>query len=918
MEGRLTGATGGDRYQRYAQSLAEPGVSQNVLSKYPVLGRLVMTVLDNWVDASAEFMKRLTQDWRELTLRLPTLRDGDRLVAFEALGDPHCGGRRVAVCRFESGAQLVYKPRSVRNDINFQELLRWVNERSEIPSLQTLEVIDRGVYGWVEFAAAHHCQSRFELQRFYRRQGAYIAILHVLAAQDFHYENVIAAGEQPLMVDLESILQPALVPDADDLAPAERALASELWSDSVLRIGLLPSRTFSRDDHELDLSGLGAVSDQITPMRFPRWADEGTDDMHQTLSEANLGYIQSSPIAPDEHLSIADFVEDIVEGFVAVYELFAANRETLLAPNGPLAAFAHEETRRIVRPSMAYAMLLQSGCHPHFLADGLSRELQFDRLLSTQPLSGQHRHARIAAAERKDLWNLDIPRFTTRPDSRDLWSSSGERIPRALSETGLEAVRRRIRRMSDDERELQTWMIRTSIATSSLSATHGRRAQAESAGRQGIESNGEPLAAATEIGDRLARSSIRSGGTAMWIGLASQGGERWGISPVGPDLYEGLAGIAMFLAYLGWVSSEQQYVDLARAAVRTLRTQYARGTLDRSIGGFAGLGGHVYASTHLAATLDDDDLLLEAESAVAKIASLVDDDEGLDVIAGSAGSILALLALNRVRPRDDTLAVAVRCGERLLATAVETDEGLAWQRDEIAPRPLGGLGHGTAGFAWALFELFGATSDQRFRQAAIEAIRHDRSLFSPLAGNWLDLREDISDGREQGDDDHRCLAFWCHGSTGIGLTRMRCRRYWDDGAMHSEIDAAIDATIRHGFGSSHCLCHGDFGNLELLSMACRESPNSRLRADLARLSGESLASIEEHGCISGHILGLESPGLMMGSAGVGYGLLRLAVPERVPSVLLLDPPHNSVVGVDARSHGSGRELAFVRDGSSAD
>jgi lantibiotic modifying enzyme len=320
----------------------------------------------------------------------------------------------------------------------------------------------------------------------------------------------------------------------------------------------------------------------------------------------------------------------------------------------------------------------------------------------------------------------------------------------------------------------------------------------------------------------------------------------------------------------------------------------------------------------LAATLDDDDLLLEAESAVAKIASLVDDDEGLDVIAGSAGSILALLALNRVRPRDDTLAVAVRCGERLLATAVETDEGLAWQRDEIAPRPLGGLGHGTAGFAWALFELFGATSDQRFRQAAIEAIRHDRSLFSPLAGNWLDLREDISDGREQGDDDHRCLAFWCHGSTGIGLTRMRCRRYWDDGAMHSEIDAAIDATIRHGFGSSHCLCHGDFGNLELLSMACRESPNSRLRADLARLSGESLASIEEHGCISGHILGLESPGLMMGSAGVGYGLLRLAVPERVPSVLLLDPPHNSVVGVDARSHGSGRELAFVRDGSSAD
>ena len=31
--------------------------------------------------------------------------------------------------------------------------------------------------------------------------------------------------------------------------------------------------------------------------------------------------------------------------------------------------------------------------------------------------------------------------------------------------------------------------------------------------------------------------------------------------------------------------------------------------------------------------------------------------------------------------------------------------------------------------------------------------------------------------------------------------------------------------------------------------------------------------------------GHETPGLMMGLAGIGYGLLRLAWPERVPSVL---------------------------------
>ena len=35
---------------------------------------------------------------------------------------------------------------------------------------------------------------------------------------------------------------------------------------------------------------------------------------------------------------------------------------------------------------------------------------------------------------------------------------------------------------------------------------------------------------------------------------------------------------------------------------------------------------------------------------------------------------------------------------------------------------------------------------------------------------------------------------------------------------------------------------------------------------------------------------VEAPGLLVGLAGIGYGLLRLAYPERVPSVLVLAPP----------------------------
>ncbi len=51
-----------------------------------------------------------------------------------------------------------------------------------------------------------------------------------------------------------------------------------------------------------------------------------------------------------------------------------------------------------------------------------------------------------------------------------------------------------------------------------------------------------------------------------------------------------------------------------------------------------------------------------------------------------------------------------------------------------------------------------------------------------------------------------------------------------------------------------------------------------------------LASVEALGPRSGTPLGVETPGLMAGLAGVGYGLLRLAEPGRVPSILALELP----------------------------
>jgi len=80
------------------------------------------------------------------------------------------------------------------------------------------------------------------------------------------------------------------------------------------------------------------------------------------------------------------------------------------------------------------------------------------------------------------------------------------------------------------------------------------------------------------------------------------------------------------------------------------------------------------------------------------------------------------------------------------------------------------------------------------------------------------------------------------------------------------------------------------GNVELLLTATQTLDDPNCFGSLERITAMILESIDEHGWVTGVPLGIETPGLMTGIAGIGYELLRLATPQRVPSVLLLAPP----------------------------
>src|SRR5262249_23988722 len=224
---------------------------------------------------------------------------------------------------------------------------------------------------------------------------------------------------------------------------------------------------------------------------------------------------------------------------------------------------------------------------------------------------------RLVGAEVKDLQRGDVPLFTSRAESRDLWTSEGERIIEVFERPAVALVREGLRRMGEEDLARQEALIVTAIVASGDGA-----AQAEGVlprRKPNVTRGSEPIDLARDVGDMLCRDALQNEGCASWIGTTPVGGEgRSSVHPLDLTLYEGVPGCALFLAYLGAVTRDDSYRRVASKAVtlirRTLDRGRARGSPVASLGAFTGLGGIVYTLAHLAVLWDDPALIEEANA----------------------------------------------------------------------------------------------------------------------------------------------------------------------------------------------------------------------------------------------------------------------------------------------------------------
>ncbi len=892
-------------YSAYCRDNLGDGL-EHILGEFPVLGRILSVVCAQWRANVTDLLKRVDRD----RTRLHATLDVDPSSTLEqvrwGLSDPHRGGRSVAILSFGSDqdrVQIVYKPKDVQIEQRFNAILAVILaelDGSGEPFIRTL--LGGDDYGYVSFVAHEPCPAE-QYAQFYRNAGRLLAVLHLLGSTDCHLENLISRGPCIHLIDAETLFEGRTV----EVGSSESVTGEDPLEASVLRIGMLPTWTIRNNLEPVDISALGASSRTSKTVNVPGWRHVNTDAVIWATTDIAAVQPQSLPVDMGDPNPLANHFDDLIAGFVELYEL-AMRPETSAKIVSGVNGFAGVRRRLVPRNTRTYALLQERATSPRTLRSALARGYELDRLARSALLS-EERPAiwESFLAEIHDLENLDIPYFDYPLGSLEI-DGGGRVLSGILEQDGLTQAIERIQSLSTTDLAWQVRLMRGALTARYVSAMAAPQMLGDEAAQSEPTADGSNSQATTparfdvdSLRDLVESSSFpdRTGApswlTLQIIGEAGTDNTKFGLADMG--LYAGRIGIAAFNSAGDSVSPHQ--LSFAREVlaplerVLTSTDSFERFRFLRDAGlGMGGAGGflrgfEVLARTGLAAVIDFESLvaILIASITVESVAK----DRSFDVIGGAAGAVGSLARRHDLSPTDESQR-ALRLLAEHLRLAQQPATG-AWKPSFGISRPLTGLGHGASGNGLALIQAGVALADDDLIEAGARGLRYEADVFDAAEGNWPDFRE-IRPGPA-------FMMGWCAGAPGIGLARIEALhatpRHPDAGRWRQDIHAAAKATIAATGSPVDHLCCGNLGRAAFLreAGAWADDPSWLDAAVAIELDVRERAELSGRIRLSRYSLGSDpgseavAPGLMQGLSGAGLYLQSVQTGSRDLMTLII-------------------------------
>ena len=857
--------------------------------EYSYLARLISNIIINEINNVSTCLSNFISDKEEIENKLI----GNKLPKITSinsgLSDPHLDGKSVIKFNFENDEKLLFKPKVTKIDSAFNKLLESFPKEGLSFDFKPINVIEKDNYCWVEFINSKPCETKEEVAKYYKRIGGYLALIYILNGNDYHSENIIASGEYPVLVDLETIMHPVALHETfiDSNNPTD--IAGVDLHNSVMRTGLLPNWAAVMGDVQFDMSGLGAFGEQETPFKYNAWENINSDKMQVVKKDMKFAEKQNMPYLKDKVHIAYDYIDEILDGFKDLYNLIK-DKPYIITDE-----FLNDKKLRYVyRATQKYGTLLQHSFNPNLLQDGIQRGIYYD-FLSLQILENENSaklHWEIYKSELRQFANGDIPIFFMMSESSD-FVIDNDVIKNITPESTAKKINTKVSSLSNEDLKKQIRYINGAIQFRDIDKEITPEEFEEYKPSLDLDTlpKNKFIESAKSIIDLLKEYKIENENTISWIGIGFHHHSlKPHFKPVDSHMYEGTTGIGLFLAAYYKITKDESALNMFNKIVNGIESLLVSNERNNyyfnsfAIGISSGITSIIYCLTIYYQLLGNKKCLELAEKFAEKINDdNIKKDTKFDIIAGSAGAILAFLKLYSLTNNKDHLKKAVLCGEHILNNRKEFNGFKTIST--VDDKALTGFSHGAAGFAYALTKLYEKTNDQKYLDAAEEFIKYEDSLLNEQHSNWPDLREDQS-------EEFKGMSSWCHGGPGIALARFATLNTLDNKEIKRDINNGLNLAENNANNmlSDHCCC-GNIGLNELLYEAGKRLENQELvNKSIKNVSNliEDSQRLGIYRLFRNKPVQINNFGFMQGLTGIGYHLLKFTESENLPSVLIFE------------------------------
>ena len=877
--GQLSGLTTKEEYEYFNNViLKQADYLTNLFDIYPVLQRLIFESIINCCNYFYLLSKRLLTDREKI---IKDIYSGNTFSQIDniqiGISDSHHHSSEVAIITLDNNNKIVYKPHSLKIEKAFQTFSYELSKSTSYP-LKPIKIVEGDEYGWEEFIEFKSCKKQQEINAYYYRFGEILFLSYILNTTDMHYENLIAFGEYPIIIDCETVMDNNFIPQIKSATD----LINQQLGESVLYSGLLPSYRYVQNGQGINLSAINGEGGSEIPITVPTLKDLGTSDVHFEYKHPHTKNNNNLALLNNQFLEPKNFVKYICQGFCDLYTYALNNKENIL---NKITLFSNINIRHLIQDTQRYSMLLHTSYHPDFLQNGSDRQLLLCTLLKN--INTEQRNVKIAIQEISDMLEMDIPYFYGNTSSTNLYGSSGTIVNNYFQKTSLELAISKINSLSFTDLKLQRNYIQ--LALSDADTYHSPFKSNKHVIPFEMSSqivNSKTMEALDVTYHRLIKAmvSTKDHTSVSWInitGVGTPGHSGWSVKPIGAYLYDGFAGISIFFHALNKLTSFDKNSEICNAIDQELFkytdkiSNFSGSSV--SLGAFVGETSILYSYLISYKITNNVKYKVYARKHFSIINDYIEEEENCDIVFGLSGILITLLRFYSIEQDKTIYDKAIVVGKKIISSQLKCGGWPSVNKD----CPLTGFSHGTAGILYALTELYRITPYKEIKESVRKGLEFERSQYDCQAHNWKDNRPETPKGT--------FMNTWCHGSAGILFSRTKMLGIFSpeiDQIVHNDILSALETSSSSVF-ASNCLCHGNLGNSEIFREYYEKSNNPMALQKSIELCANAINNIFEPNLALPPLYDYSSPGLMTGLSGVGYSLLR-TIDHSLPCILGLD------------------------------